>query len=401
MTNLFEHVRFCILGAGPTGLSFARELMRNGIDSLVVLEAEDDAGGLCRSVNVDGYPLDIGGGHFLDVKRKLVIDFLFELMPETEWNRFQRIARILIRDNEVDHPLEANLWQFRIDDQLDFLESVGKAGCVNGAPEPERFEDWIRWKLGDRIAEEYMLPYNDKIWSTPVQDIGTYWLYKLPSVSFRETLRSCIERKSGGALPAHREFYYPKNSGYGEVWRRMGCDLGERLRLGCPVTSIDPEQRIVNGSIRADVIVNTIPWITWLQMNSIPRSLQSAVRDLIYTSIDIDYHPVNVDSPAHWIYAPSHNVPHHRLLLRHNFCTEACGHWTETNAKRSEVASGFRHRNTFAYPVNTIGKQIAIDRVLSWARGNNILPLGRWGLWEHMNSDIAVQNAIEAARYVA
>ncbi len=46
---------------------------------------------------------------------------------------------------------------------------------------------WIRWKLGERIAEEYMLPYNRKIWSVDLDSLGTYWLYKLSDVSFRKT----------------------------------------------------------------------------------------------------------------------------------------------------------------------------------------------------------------------
>ena len=397
----FEHVRFCILGAGPSGLSFARELMRNGVDSFVVLEAENEPGGLCRSVKADGAPLDIGGGHFLDVTRKPALDFLFELMPETEWSRFKRIARIRMRGHEIDHPMEANIWQFPIEDQVDFLESIAKSGSVLGLPEPDCFDEWIRWKLGDLIADEYMIPYNQKIWSMPVEEIGTYWLYKLPAVSFRETLKSCLGHKSRGLLPAHGEFYYPKHHGYGEVWRRMGSELGEHLRLGCPVTSIDPARRIINQTIKAEIIVNTIPWRTWLKIGAIPESLRIATGSLQYVSIDVDYHSENIESPAHWIYEPSSKIAYHRILPRHNFCTNSCGHWTETNTKRSGPASGFRHRNIFAYPLNTLSKPIVMDKILSWTKKMNILALGRWGLWEHMNSDVAVQNAIESARHVA
>lgn len=396
-----DHVQFCILGGGPSGLTFARELMRNGIDSFVLLEAEQEVGGLCRSAVVDGAPLDIGGGHFLDVKNKFVLDFLFELMPESEWQRFKRIARIKLHDQEIDHPLEANIWQLPIEDQIDFLESIAKAGCVNGQPEPEYFDEWIRWKLGNSITDEYMVPYNEKIWSLPIQEIGTYWLYKLPSVSFRETLQSCLEKKPSGALPAHGEFFYPKNHGYGEIWRRMGEELGERLRAGNPVTSIEVDTLIVNKEIKADTIVNTIPWTVWNRIGALPNSLSAAANNLIFTSVDIDYHPQNIPSPAHWMYDPSPSADHHRLLLRHNFCTKAPGHWTETNSKRSKQAKGFRHRNEFAYPANTIGKPKAISQILKWAKTKSILPLGRWGLWEHMNSDIAVHKALEAARNVA
>ena len=56
--------KFLILGAGPAGLTFANRLQEKGINDYLVLEQEHEAGGLCRSTDVDGFPLDIGGGHF-------------------------------------------------------------------------------------------------------------------------------------------------------------------------------------------------------------------------------------------------------------------------------------------------------------------------------------------------
>jgi cation diffusion facilitator CzcD-associated flavoprotein CzcO len=51
------HVDFCILGAGPSGLTFAHKLLQAGCTSFVLLEKEAEAGGLCRSTMVDGAPL--------------------------------------------------------------------------------------------------------------------------------------------------------------------------------------------------------------------------------------------------------------------------------------------------------------------------------------------------------
>lgn len=56
-----------ILGAGSAGLSFANRLLEKGEEDFIILEKEKNAGGLCRSVEVDGSALDIGGGHFLDL----------------------------------------------------------------------------------------------------------------------------------------------------------------------------------------------------------------------------------------------------------------------------------------------------------------------------------------------
>jgi protoporphyrinogen oxidase len=388
------------LGAGPSGLAVAHALLDSGVqpDELRVLERESEVGGLCRSKDVDGAPLDIGGGHFLDVRRKQVLDLLFRFLPREEWQQFDRVSKIRIRGAEVDHPLEANLWQLPTEVQADFLESIAAAGCVRGEPMPNSFAAWIVWKLGDRIAEEYMLPYNRKIWSVDPDLLGTYWLHKLPDVSFRETLISCLEGKATGTLPAHGTFLYPKHYGYGEVWRRMGKALGDSLVTGCPVEQIDLERRTVNGRWRAETIISTVPWTLWPGYCQLPSNVREAIGMLKNAPIDVDYHPQTLDSPSHWTYEPDEAVTHHRILLRSNFACGARGYWTETNAARSRATDGTRFHNEFAYPINTLGKPEAVKRILSWALSQGIHGLGRWGKWEHMNSDVAVDEALQMAR---
>lgn len=56
--------------------------------SFIILEKENEVGGLCRSSIVDGYPLDLGGGHFLDAANKKACNFLFKFLEESEWNFF-------------------------------------------------------------------------------------------------------------------------------------------------------------------------------------------------------------------------------------------------------------------------------------------------------------------------
>jgi protoporphyrinogen oxidase len=391
--------KFVILGAGPSGLTLAHALLDSGykLDDILVIEQQNLAGGLCRSEIVDGAPLDIGGGHFLDVKRKDVLDFLFRFMPREEWNLHDRVSKIRIRGMEVDHPLEANLWQFPSEVQADYLESIAQAGCVRGEAMPESFAAWIKWKLGDLIAQEYMLPYNRKIWSMDPDELGTYWLYKLPNVSFRETLLSCLEGQPMGALPAHGTFLYPKEFGYGEVWRRMGEALSDSLVTNCAVENIDLATRTVNGRWQAETIISTIPWTLWSGYCALPKDILTAITSLKNAPIDVDYHSETLDSQSHWTYEPDESIAHHRLLLRSNFAPGAKGYWTEANATRSLPTDGVRFHNEFAYPVNTLGKPEKVEKILAWGRENGIIGLGRWGRWEHMNSDIAVAEALQMA----
>jgi protoporphyrinogen oxidase len=390
--------KFIILGAGPTGLSIAHSLLNYGEKSFLILEKEPVAGGLCRSEFVDGAPIDMGGGHFLDDKNKIVKDYLFRFLPKEEWNKFIRISKIKLKGSLIDYPIEANIWQLSVDDQVDYLDSIAKTGSVCGKRIPKTFKNWITWKLGKRIAEEYMIPYNKKLWSINLNTLGVYWLKKLPDVSFRETLFSCLTRKPHGKLPAHQTFLYPKHFGYGEVWKRMGNALCEHLLISTPVSHIDIIKRIVNVDFQANYIINTIPWTVWPHIADIPYPIKRDIKKLCFSSIDIDYYSDNIESDAHWIYVPDENETYHRILCRKNFSPGSIGYWTETNTKRVTTSSYWSHRNKWAYPLNTIKKPEAIKNVLEWARSLKIYGVGRWGMWEHINSDVAVENGIKIAK---
>lgn len=398
-------VKYLILGAGPAGLSFAKTLLDRGETSFLVLEKETTAGGLCKSCMVDGSPFDIGGGHFLDVRRPKVNEFLFRFMPKEEWTLFTRDSRIEVEGNTIGHPFEANIWQMPVQKQADYLESIAKAGCNSGIPMPEKFVEWITWKLGDKIAEDYMLPYNRKMFADELDELGTYWLEKLPDVSFRETLLSCLTHKPYGTQPGHAQFYYPKKYGYGEVWLRMADSMKEHMVYECSVTALDCEDRTVScadGSVyRGEKIITTIPWKTFSKIEHIPEKLKEEIGKLKSSSVETRYVPENLDTEAQWIYYPEETLPYHRILVRHNFCAGSKGYWTETRKERTclfaEDGESYRYMNEYAYPLNTIEKPQIMEKLLSFMKEKQIYGLGRWGEHNHYNSDVTVERAMNLA----
>lgn len=392
--------KYLILGAGPAGLSFANRLLENGETSFLVLEKESEAGGLCRSEKVDGSPLDIGGGHILDVKRKEVLDFLFKFMPEEEWNEYDRISTIKINGNEINYPFESNIWQLPIEDQLQYLLSISRTGSSLGEKMPKKFIDWISWKLGDKIASDYMIPYNNKIWSINLNQLGTYWLYKLPDVSLSDTILSCLQKKPAGKMPAHAKFLYPKKYGYGEVWKRLAANLQDKIIYNTHVNTIDSKKRVVNNAFKYSKLITTIPWGNINFSDALPASLTKAISNLKYSSIRVSYYNETEKTNSHWTYIPDTKIPHHRILHRSNFCPGSHGYWTEMNEKRAGLLkedSSWYHVNKFAYPLNTIKKPEAISKIIDYFSKKSIFGLGRWGEWEHMNSDIAVEKGLALA----
>lgn len=395
-----EKVKYLILGGGPAGLALGAALKKNGQESFLILEQEAQAGGLCKSQLVDGSELDISGGHFLDVRNQKVVDFIFEYMPREEWNFYTRDSRIYIHDTYIGHPFEANIWQFDTEIQNRYLDSIKCAGCNSKEPMPERFTDWIYWKFGKEIADNYMLPYNKKMFGDNLDKLGTYWLEKLPDVSYEETMISCKEHKPYGKQPGHVKFYYPKKYGFGEPFRRIANSLHDNIIYNSKITSLDVKEHIVNEKFRAEVIINTVPWTSINDICGISDRVKTIISELAHTSIYVDYYNKTIDNEAQWIYYPDESKSYHRILVRHNFLDKSKGYWTETNSDRIDKnaeKSMFSYMTEYAYPLNTVGKNENMTFLLNEMSLNGVIGIGRWGEWQHYNMDAVIDRSLNLA----
>ncbi len=69
-----------IIGAGPAGLTAAYELLKQTDIIPIVLEKDDCVGGIARTVNHNGYRIDIGGHRFFS-KSDRVMDWWLQFLP--------------------------------------------------------------------------------------------------------------------------------------------------------------------------------------------------------------------------------------------------------------------------------------------------------------------------------
>ncbi|MGN1079407.1 MAG: protoporphyrinogen/coproporphyrinogen oxidase, partial [Alphaproteobacteria bacterium] len=253
---------YIILGAGITGLTLMKKLRQKGVTNLLTLEMESEAGGLCRSFYVDGHYVDIGG-HFFQTKFPDVEKFVFSSFPREEMYKIDpRISKISIEGMDIDYPLESNLWQFPVDKQIEYLISVIRNGEALGKPEPKNYEEWIRWKLGDKICDGYLIPYNIKLWGIQPFEMDVDWLYKIPRIEVADVLRYSLERKQDvEKYPCHNRPYYPTSGGYGRVMEAIAKDENPFIKFNTKVTKLryDENEKVwyVNEAFKAKNIINT------------------------------------------------------------------------------------------------------------------------------------------------
>ncbi len=401
---------YIILGGGVTGVAAARRLQQKGNDNFLLLEGEDEPGGLCRTKFVDGHHFDIGGGHVLHSKYPEVLDWIFEHIPKDNFNKFNTKVLIDLEGHPVEFPIELNLWQLPVDLQVEYLHSyIAAAG--NEKKDYDNFEDWIRNYLGDKIADNYMIPYNKKLWCLDIATLNTDWLSKIPKTDIKLVLKTIIERNSNFTeeVVSHKSFYYPKEGGFQTIFDAIYKHIEDHVELGVKVKNLkydkENELWIIDGKYKAKKIICTIPW-TVMDIEIDGFDYEEEFKNLDYLSDVISlWEREPYEHDAHWKYIPSPDVEQHREFYIHNFAphSKPGGVMTDINRKRW-VDNGKKwkagvplceHENIYSYPLPTKVYKEAIRNILDFSKDYNLYGLGRWGQWQYFNTDQCIKQVMD------
>ncbi len=220
-----------IIGAGPAGLTAAYEGVKLGL-SPTVLEADNQVGGLSRTVSYQGYRFDIGGHRFFS-KIQLINDLWQEILSEDFLVR-PRLSRIYYREHFFDYPFKA----------LNALSGLGPVEAVlvglsyaksqlSPHEEETNFEQWVSNRFGERLYRTFFKTYTEKVWGIPCNEISADWAaQRIKNLSLREAVRNAL---LGGGRTADGEiittlidqFHYPR-LGPGMMWECCRDLLRER-----------------------------------------------------------------------------------------------------------------------------------------------------------------------------
>lgn len=403
MKQIYDSI---IIGAGITGVSVARLLQKKGNNNFIILEKSKEPGGLCRSINHQGHNLDIGGGHFLCTKYPEVYDFIFEHIPKSKFNFYPRVSKIEIEDTIIDYPVEANIWQLPIKKLIEYLISAMQSGEQLKKKEPKNYEEWIHWKLGEKIANNYMLPYNKKIWGVNPSEMDIDWLHKIPRLDLTEILRSSLEKNSDPKfMPSHSGFYYPKKGGFQVIFDSIYKEIKGSVVLDYQIKSIRKKGGVwvINNEIYAKKVINTAPWTALETALSPASTLKKHFKNLKSNSIVVSLFESKYSHNWHWLYVPEIKKKFHRLFYISNFSesSKRGGIYSETNIKRwskNNTMEGkrpiYEHKNEYAYPIPVLNHVKSIDKILKYYEKKSLYGVGRWGQWNYFNSDVCIKEAM-------
>jgi protoporphyrinogen oxidase len=420
-----------ILGGGLAGLSTAYHL---GERPHLVIEAEREPGGLCRSRDVEGFIFDYTG-HLLHLRDSRIVELMDELLPDA-FNVIERRATIRSRGATLPFPFQANLHGLPkpivADCLIGFVESIAK---VQPQERMASFEEWSLAVFGRGISDAFMFPYSEKLFRRSPRDMTADWVsWAVPKPSLEEVVRGAlgIENRSMGY---NTTFRYPKMGGIDIIPEAIAARLTS-IRLEERAESVDLDRRRVRlaggEEVAYDSLVVTIPLPAFLKLLSAERGDHRELCDSLDWSavgcLNLGLDREALADGAHWIYFPDEDAPFYRIGFPTNFSSGVAppgksSMYVEFGLRKDEslepskaermalevlkregiLTNGDRilARNYVridpGYVIFDRARQRALDRLLPEMEERGVYLIGRYGAWTYSYMERALLDGLELA----
>ncbi len=417
-----------ILGAGLTGLSAALHLRRNGIECRV-MERLPVAGGHAITTEEQGYRFD-RTGHLLHLRdpsiRQLVLSCI-----EGGTLEIERKSRVFSRGVYTRYPYQANTFGLPADVAYACVAGFVKAHFAADKPAPRSFEEFCRVHFGDAIADEFMIPYNSKLWGVHPREISAAWCSRFVPLPRLEDVIAGAVGLHDRELGYNTHFTYPR-LGIGQLAAGLEKAAGG-VELSRPPRSIDPRARTItfdDETVPFEALVSTMPLPALVGLlTDAPPAVRAAASRLRCTHLH--YLDLALNGPCgvpyHWIYVPEERYPFYRVGSYSNFspamappnkaslyvelASRESPHLPtllpqiEANLREMKIL-GTEHAIRFArlrtidhaYVVFDDDYYPALETILPYLRSVNILSAGRYGGWNYSSMEDALLFGREAAR---
>lgn len=163
-----DSVRTLVVGAGITGLATAAALSEGGDEDYVVLEADSEIGGWCKTVKRDGFVWDYSG-HFFHFKHPEIETWLRDRMPSQRVRTVEKKSFIAYGGRQIDFPFQKNIHQLPKAEFIDCLHDVYFARSSDvkrrESPPEGNFKEMLRARFGESICAKFLFPYNEKLYA--------------------------------------------------------------------------------------------------------------------------------------------------------------------------------------------------------------------------------------------
>jgi protoporphyrinogen oxidase len=241
-----DTVEYLVIGAGMSGLGFASWLRAEAgarqrpLPDVLVLEADDEPGGYCKTVVKDGFVWDYSG-HFFHFKHKDIEAWLRARM-DGEVRTVAKSSMIRVAGVDVDFPFQKNIHQLPREKFVECLTDLYFRDEDSPGGAPGSFKEMLYRRFGKGIAEAFLVPYNQKLYATDLDGLDKDAMGRFfPHADVADIVRNMrvADNSSYNAT-----FTYPAHGAI-EYVRALLRELpGECLALGERLVGVDLRRQV-------------------------------------------------------------------------------------------------------------------------------------------------------------
>jgi protoporphyrinogen oxidase len=291
-----QSVRTLIVGAGISGLATAAALPEG---EALVLEADLEIGGYCKTVRRDGFVWDYSG-HFFHFKQPEIEAWLRARMPEQRVRTIKKRSFAAYKGRQIDFPFQKNIHQLPQEEFIDCLHDLyfAQPDAVAG-----NFKQMLYGRFGRAIAEKFLIPYNEKLYACDLATLDKDAMGRFfPYANVADVIRNM---KSPDNASYNATFTYPEGGAIEYVKALASAVRPEALALGEALVSIDlarKHARTTKRELHFDRLVSSMPFDRLLKVAGLTHnaSVFSWNKVLVFNLGFDRKGPRDV----HWVYYP-------------------------------------------------------------------------------------------------
>lgn len=422
-----DSVSTLIIGAGISGLATAAAL--DG-DDYLILEADREIGGYCKTVVRQGFTWDYSG-HFFHFKHPEIEAWLRARMPSQRVLTVDKRSFIHHPEGRIDFPFQKNIHQLPRQQFIDCLHDLYFARAPRellgvGAPPllPERnFKEMLYARFGRSIAEQFLVPYNEKLYACDLATLDRDAMGRFfPQADLTDVIRNM---KAPDNASYNATFTYPEGGAIEYVKALASAVVPSRIALEEPLVSLDLERRIARTprrEIHFRRLVSSAPFNRLAALAGVAHdaAVWSWNKVLVYNLGFDRKGPADV----HWIYYPDRGLCFYRIGFYDNiFQTGRLSVYVElglspaaavdVEGTRERVLADMRRAGVIDQHQLVAWHSVVMDpayvhitrasiaehaRVSAVLRQHGVHSIGRYGGWTYCSIE---DNIVEARALVA
>src|SRR5580692_7674846 len=246
-----DTVRHLVIGAGISGLAscaFSKE------KDCVVLEADSEIGGYCKTVKREGFTWDYSG-HFFHFKHPEIEAWLRDRMTGQRILTVEKKSFIAYKGTTIDFPFQKNIHQLPKDEFVDCLYDLYFARSSDvprppgeGGARESNFKEMLYARFGGSIAEKFLIPYNQKLYACDLATLDKDAMGRFfPHADLTDIVRNM---KVADNASYNSTFTYPEGGAIEYVKALASAVAPGALCLGEKLLGVDLDKRVARTSSR-------------------------------------------------------------------------------------------------------------------------------------------------------